>query len=77
MSDTRKQPISYVTWAILAFLAFGIYQVFFVGSPANKKFLDDCHARGTAHLTSNSPDEEYRRVIVDCQSKLREFKRSN
>jgi hypothetical protein len=77
MAEPERNRMGLGLWIVLAILAYGSYQLFFVGSPENKKFLDDCHARGTRYLTSRSLDEEFRRVVVDCQHQLREFKKSN
>lgn len=77
MAELERNRIGIGLWIVLAILAYGSYRLFFVGSPENKKFLDECHARGTRHLTSSASDAAFSRVVVDCQQQLREFKQSN
>jgi hypothetical protein len=77
MAEPERNRIGIGLWVVLAILAYGSYQLFFFGSPENKKFLDECHARGTRDLTSSASDADFSRAVVDCQQQLREFKKSN
>jgi hypothetical protein len=82
MSDQRliyelkpNRQIGVVTWLILAFLAYGICHMFFVGSRENKKFRDECLRQGLDSLKGPSNDDDTRRIVADCDSKLKEYGR--
>ncbi|MEY9126998.1 hypothetical protein [Bradyrhizobium yuanmingense] len=74
MFDKKQPRIGVGLWIVLALLAYGAYQVFFVGSPENKAFLQECYAR--ENLSASSSDDRTRRVMADCKQQLFDFKKS-
>jgi hypothetical protein len=82
MPATKRAPIEYLGFVIgggfALFMLVGLYQIFIVGSPENKKFRDDCFRRNTReYMPGYVPDPVIDQVVAQCERELRQHIHEN
>ncbi|MDA9391450.1 hypothetical protein WN73_12445 [Bradyrhizobium sp. CCBAU 45394] len=61
-------------WGVISFglVVLFVYEMFIVGNPKAKQFLDECHKRELNAIPQPHSDPDYEKVAAECRQQYRD-----